>query len=73
MTLKKLGSAGRFGARYGFGLKKRILKVESIQKKTHKCPYCLKKSVKRLATGIWYCTKCKSKFAAKAYSPEIKD
>ncbi len=72
MALKKLGSTGRYGSRYGFGIKKRILKVESILKKKHKCPFCYKKSVKRLASGIWYCDNCKSKFAAKAYSPEIK-
>ncbi len=72
MSLKKLGSVGRFGPRYGFGIKKRILKIESLLKKKQKCPFCFKKSVKRVASGIWYCNSCKSKFAAKAYSPEIK-
>ena len=72
MALKKLGSTGRFGPRYGFGIKKRLLKVEAILKRKHKCPYCLKKNVKRLAVGIWYCTNCKNKFAGKAYSPETK-
>ncbi len=72
MALKTLGSTGRFGARYGFGIKKRVLKIESILKKKQKCPFCFKKSVKRISAGIWYCKSCNSKFAAKAYSPEIK-
>ena len=72
MALKKLGATGRFGSRYGFGIKKRLLKIESALKTKQKCPYCMKKSVKRIASGIWYCTSCKTKFAGKAYSPETK-
>ena len=34
MALKKLGSAGRFGARYGRKIKQNVLKVERFQKIT---------------------------------------
>jgi len=65
---KKLGSIRRFGARYGRTVKHRFGKIESEQRKRHKCPYCSSVSVKRLAIGIWECRKCKSKFTGKAYS-----
>ena len=68
---KKIGSAGRFGARYGLRQRKRILAVEDSQKKKHKCPFCRKNAVKRLAMGIWYCTACRKKFAGKAYEPGL--
>jgi len=38
------------------------------QRKLHKCPYCNKIKVKRVALGIWQCKKCNAKFAGKAYS-----
>jgi len=64
---KKVGSAGRFGSRYGSKIRQKILAVERIQKKKQKCPYCLKFSVKRLAKGIFECKKCSSKFTGRAY------
>lgn len=68
---KKIGSAGRFGARYGLRQRKRILAVEKFQKQKHKCHFCKKNSVKRLAMGIWHCTACDKKFAGKAYEPGL--
>ena len=63
-----LGSVKRFGARYGRKTKLKFSKVETEQRKLHKCPYCNKVAVKRLAAGIWNCRKCGAKFAGKAYS-----
>ena len=70
---KKIGSAGRFGARYGLRIRKKVVAIEKIQKAKHKCPFCVKVGIKRLASGIWYCTHCKVKFAGKAYEPVIKE
>ncbi len=69
-STKKIGAAGRFGARYGRKLKKKLSEIEVIQRKKQKCPYCLKFGVKRLATGIWCCGKCSSKFTGKAYTAQ---
>jgi len=55
MRLRKLASAGRFGARYGRRIKERLLNSEISQRAKHKCPYCLKVNVKRVSTGIWEC------------------
>ena len=68
---KKVGSSGRFGARYGKGVKKRIVAIESIEKKKHACPSCLKPGMKRLASGIWKCKKCGLKVAGKSYEPGV--
>lgn len=65
---KKVGSAGRFGARYGKRIRAKIIAVEEIQRAKQACPYCRKKGVKRLAAGIWHCKKCKTKFTGGAYS-----
>ena len=63
-----LGSAKRFGARYGRKTKLKFSNVETEQRKLHRCPYCSKTAVKRVALGIWQCRKCNVKFAGKAYS-----
>ena len=65
---EKLGSVKRFGARYGRKPKLKFSKIETEQRKLHKCPYCSKVAVKRLAVGIWKCRKCNIKFTGKAYS-----
>jgi len=64
---KKVGSAGRFGTRYGLTIRQRILAVEKKQKKKYECPSCTKQNVKRVAKGIWSCRTCKHTFAGGAY------
>ncbi|MBL7051501.1 MAG: 50S ribosomal protein L37ae [Nanoarchaeota archaeon] len=64
---KKIGSAGRFGARYGRKLRSKIINVEKVQRKKQKCPYCSRLTAKRLAMGIFECKKCSAKFTGKAY------
>ncbi|MCW8965517.1 MAG: 50S ribosomal protein L37ae [Candidatus Pacearchaeota archaeon] len=64
---KKTKSSGRFGARYGKKVKDNLVKVESKQRQKQKCPFCEKLGVKRLAKGIWKCSKCDKKFASNTY------
>jgi large subunit ribosomal protein L37Ae len=59
-------AAGRFGARYGQRVKRKIANIESKQRKKQICPFCDGKA-KRRSKGIWLCKKCKRKFAAHAY------
>ena len=66
---KKVKSAGRFGPRYGTKIRKRIAKVESIQKQRHSCPKCRFSAVSRDSSGVWLCPKCGLKFAGGAYTP----
>ena len=60
-------STNRLGARYGWTIRNKLEKIERKQKELYTCPECNKKSVKRLAVGIWECTKCQAKMAGKAY------
>lgn len=64
---KSKGSTGRFGTRYGASLKFKVSDIERKQRATYRCPRCLKNKVKRVGAGIWYCKKCNTKFAGKAY------
>ncbi len=69
MGKKKVSSAGRYGARYGLGIRKRIIKIEDKQKLQEPCPRCGFRKVKRTAAGIFLCKKCNAKFAGGAYFP----
>ena len=64
---KKVGSAGRFGSRYGKKLRDRIKAIEAKSKKKYKCPKCSRVAVVRTAVGIWVCKKCNAKYASGAY------
>ncbi|MEK6851471.1 MAG: 50S ribosomal protein L37ae [Candidatus Thermoplasmatota archaeon] len=68
---KKVGSAGRFAARYGVRIRRRIQEVEAEQRKRHQCPRCLAYSVKRKSTGVWACGRCGLVFAGGAYRPIV--
>lgn len=70
MATKKVGSAGRFGPRYGKSIRALVAAIEKRQKAKHKCPYCHRFTIKRVSSGIYYCKKCKNKFTGKAYVPE---
>lgn len=66
---KKVGSSGRFGARYGVRIRKRIADVEKQSKGRHECPKCKAVALGREATGIWACRHCGAKFASSSYMP----
>ena len=67
---KKVGSTGRFGARYGAKLRRRVLDIEKRQHAPHRCPACATRaSLKRQAAGLWKCKKCDLVFAGGAYVP----
>lgn len=66
MATKTMGSAGRFGVRYGKSVRIKIAKIEARQRKKQACIFCNGR-VKRLSKGIWLCKKCGKKFAGHAY------
>jgi len=68
---KVVGPAGRFGARYGMGVRKRVTLIEVKQRGIHKCPSCHSSvRLKRIAFGIWSCPKCGFTFAGGAWVPQ---
>ncbi len=69
---KKIGSAGRYGSRYGKKVRKLVSNIEKIQKKRHICPRCDMPYVKWLSAGVWNCSKCYTKFAGGAWTTIIQ-
>jgi large subunit ribosomal protein L37Ae len=70
MAGKSIGSAGRFGSRYGNTLRRKVSDIEKSSRGKHKCPFCLKEEkVKRVAYGIWKCKSCGKVFVGGAYRP----
>lgn len=67
---KKVGSAGRYGPRYGRRIREIVAKIEVEQKKRQTCPACKMPYVVRVSAGIWKCKKCGAKFAGLAYQPK---
>ncbi len=66
----RVGSAGRFGARYGRVARKRVADIEAEMNADHACPDCGAERVSRAGTGIWECGRCGYRFAGGAYKPE---
>ncbi len=66
---KKVGPAGRLGARYGVRIRKRIADVEVVSKGKHECPKCKAVALGRTASGIWVCRRCGAKIASSSYMP----
>lgn len=66
----KSNSAGRFGARYGRKIRNKVSNIEAQMRQKHKCPQCGRKSVKRINTAIWKCSKCETTFAGGTYLPD---
>lgn len=66
---KKVGSTGRFGARYGAKLRRRVLDIDRKRHEPHRCPSCATRALKRKAAGLWTCNKCGLLFAGGAYVP----
>ncbi len=66
---KKVGSTGRFGARYGFKLRRIVKRIEDKKKAYHVCPRCGTKRVKWVSVGLWHCRFCDYKFAGGAFEP----
>ena len=65
---KKIKAAGRFGAGYGVSVRQNFNKIESVQRKKQKSPFCKNGSAVRIASGIWKCKKTGKVFAGPAYS-----
>jgi len=64
---KKVGPAGRLGARYGVRIRKRIGDIDRLSKRKHECPRCRARAVWRKAGGIWSCRHCGAEIASSSY------
>ncbi|MFT4949016.1 MAG: large subunit ribosomal protein L37Ae [Natronomonas sp.] len=64
-----VGSAGRFGARYGRVARRRVAEIEDDMNDDHECPECGEDRVSRQGTGVWECSYCGHTYTGGAYSP----
>ncbi|MEM1627912.1 MAG: 50S ribosomal protein L37ae [Desulfurococcaceae archaeon] len=70
---KVVGIAGRYGARYGATLRKKVRDILAKRYSPHICPFCAHKGrVIRISTGIWTCKKCGMKWTGGAYLPRTE-
>uniref|UniRef100_A0A7C1P600 Large ribosomal subunit protein eL43 n=1 Tax=Thermofilum pendens TaxID=2269 RepID=A0A7C1P600_THEPE len=70
---KIVGPAGRFGARYGSTLRKKVALIERKMRAKHRCPRCdTLGSLRRVSIGVWTCKKCGYTFAGGAYTPRTE-
>jgi len=70
---KVVGSAGRFGARYGSTLRRKVAMIEAKMRAPHRCPRCYTPGrLKRVSVGIWTCRKCGYTFAGGAWIPRTE-
>ncbi len=67
---RKTRSAGRFGTRYGVKNRKLVADIEEKMHADYACSKCGAIKVKRIASGIWKCTKCEATFAGGSYVPQ---
>jgi len=67
---RKTRSAGRFGTRYGVKNRKLVADIEEKMHADYACGKCGSIRMKRIATGIWKCTKCEVTFTGGSYVPQ---
>ncbi|MDP3104135.1 MAG: 50S ribosomal protein L37ae [Candidatus Methanoperedens sp.] len=67
---RKTRSAGRFGVRYGVKNRKLVADIEEKMHADYACSNCGALKLKRIATGIWKCTKCEVSFTGGSYIPQ---
>ena len=71
--LKKTRFAGRFRTGIGSRVRKEFNAIESTQRKKHASPFSEKGKAKRIAAGIWKCSRTGKVFAGPAYALEEKE
>ncbi|MCI4362883.1 MAG: 50S ribosomal protein L37ae [Thermoplasmata archaeon] len=64
---KKIGSTGWMGPRYGIRIRRRVLEIDRESEKDAPCPQCSTVTLARVASGVFECRRCGTRFASGAY------
>jgi large subunit ribosomal protein L37Ae len=64
---KKVGSTGWMGPRYGIRIRRRVLEIDRARGKASPCPRCSTVTLHRVASGVFECRRCGTRFASNAY------
>jgi len=65
---KKVGPTGWMGPRYGIRIRRRVVEIDRVKKASSACPKCATVTVHRVASGIFECRRCGTRFASNAYA-----
>jgi large subunit ribosomal protein L37Ae len=65
---RKVGSTGWMGPRYGIRIRRRVVEIDRIKAARSPCPRCATVTLKRVASGIYECSRCGTRFASNAYA-----
>jgi len=64
---KKVGATGWMGPRYGIRIRRRVLEIDRARARPAACPRCATTTLGRVASGIYECRRCGTRFASNAY------
>ena len=64
---KKVGATGWMGPRYGIRIRRRVLEIDRARSRPSACPRCSTTTLARVASGIFECRRCGTRFASNAY------
>jgi large subunit ribosomal protein L37Ae len=64
---KKVGATGWMGPRYGIRIRRRVLEIDRAKTAPSACPRCSTVTLHRVASGIYECRRCGTRFASNAY------
>ncbi|HEV2520175.1 MAG TPA: 50S ribosomal protein L37ae [Thermoplasmata archaeon] len=64
---KKVGNTGWMGPRYGIRIRRRVLELDRARGLDSACPKCATVTVARVASGVFECHRCGTRFASGAY------
>jgi large subunit ribosomal protein L37Ae len=64
---KKVGPAGWMGPRYGLRIRRRVIDIDRAREKPAACPRCSTVTLRRVASGVFECSRCHTRYASNAY------
>jgi large subunit ribosomal protein L37Ae len=64
---KKVGATGWMGPRYGIRIRRRVLEIDRQKIRPSGCPRCSTMTLQRVASGIFECRRCGTRFVSNAY------
>jgi large subunit ribosomal protein L37Ae len=64
---KKVGGTGWMGPRYGIRIRRRVLDIDRAKIAPAACPRCSTTTLARVASGVYECRRCGTRYASSAY------
>ena len=64
---KKVSSTGWMGPRYGIRIRRRVIDIDKARARASACPRCSTVTLHRVASGVFECRRCGTRFASGAY------